>query len=213
MLYIVTLIKGILIGLMASIPLGPIGILCIQRTLSRGRLSGFVSGLGAATVDTIFAAIAGFGFVIIIDFIEDRSIILQFVGGIIVVLLGIRIFFSHPRKEIRDSSQSTLMKDYITSFLLTLYNPLAIFVFLGIFAGFGLLGNDKGHFFSFILIGGIFAGASLWWITLASLVGYYRKNFGLRNILRLNRIAGVLLTLFGLYYVGYSAWQIFIKTF
>lgn len=207
-MYLVVLIKGLLIGLVASMPLGPIGILCVKRTLRRGKWAGFVSGLGAASVDTIFALIATFGFSVLIRFIEERMSLIQLIAGTIVTLIGLKIFIKPPRKEINDNAQSSLFKDFLTSFVFTLYNPLTVFVFMGVFASFGLTGNDV--FFHLALGGAVFCGASLWWLILVSLVSRYHRGISLRSIMLMNKIAGVLLMLFGLYYMGSGLWNLFL---
>ena len=212
MYYVIILIKGIVVGLLASIPLGPIGILCIQRTLSRGRLSGFVSGIGAATVDTLYAAIAGFGITIIIDFVKEQQTILQIISGILVIIIGIRIYVTHPAKEIRLKKQSnTLRKDYLTTLMLTLYNPLTLLAFIGVFTGFGFLNSQNGYTTHLILVSGVFIGAGIWWFILTYLASHFRNSFNLKGIMWLNRIAGIGLFIFGLYYTVISLVEIYFK--
>ncbi|MBA7650459.1 hypothetical protein ES703_58265 [subsurface metagenome] len=128
------LIKGIIIGLLVSVPLGPIGVLCIQRTLNKGRLAGLVSGLGAAAADTIFAIVAGFGLTIIINFIEERHVYFQVIGGLFVLYIGLRIFYTNPVKQLKLQrlKKTQLSQDFMSVFLLTLSNPMAVFLFLAI---------------------------------------------------------------------------------
>lgn len=186
------LIKGILIGLFASIPLGPIGVICIQRTLNKSRLSGFISGMGAATSDTIFAAVASFSLTIIIAFIEEKREIFQFVGGIIVVILGIKIFYTNPVKQLRrhKRKKNGLLEDFLSVLFITSTNPLAIFLFIALFASFGVVSEETTWDLSLITLSGVTFGASLWWYILTSTVNYFRKQFRLKQLWWVNKISG-----------------------
>ncbi len=196
---LIFLLKGIMIGLLASIPLGPIGVICIQRTINKSRLSGFFSGLGAATADTIFAAIAGFSLTFIINFIEEKQRILEVVGGVIVILLGIKTFYSNPVSQLRRHKKkpNKLIEDFISVLLLTITNPFAIFLFVGLFATLGLAYNGENIGLSFITLAGVFLGASLWWFTLSSLVNLFRKRFRLKQLWYINKISGAIIFLLG----------------
>ena len=194
------LIKGIMIGLLASIPLGPIGVICIQRTINKSRISGFFSGMGAATADTIFAAIAGFSLTFIINFIEEKQRILEIIGGIIVILLGIKTFYTNPVNQLRrhKKNPSKLIEDFISVLLLTITNPFAIFLFVGLFATLGLAYNGENIGLSFITLAGVFLGGSLWWFTLSSLVNLFRKKFRLKQLWYINKIAGMVIFILGI---------------
>ncbi|RPH33589.1 MAG: hypothetical protein EHM93_04710 [Bacteroidales bacterium] len=193
------LVKGILIGLLASIPLGPIGVICIQRTINKSRLSGFFSGLGAATADTIFAAIAGFSLTFILNFIEEKQKILEAIGGLIVILLGIKTFYTNPVNQLRrhKKNPSKLVEDFISVLLLTITNPLAIFLFVGMFATLGLAYNGENMGLSLITLAGVFLGGTLWWFTLSSLVNLFRKRFRLKQLWWINKIAGAVIFILG----------------
>lgn len=198
--WVEVLIKGIVLGFVSSIPLGPIGVICIQRTLGKGKLSGFVSGLGAATADTFLAIIAGLGLTFIIDFITGYGIFLKLFGGLIVIFIGAQIFFKSPVRQFRERrlKKASLHTDYLSVLALTLSNPLAVFLFLAIFAGLNLV-NGALHYVTLLLtFGGIFAGASMWWFLLTSIVNVYRDKFRLKNLWWLNKITGVIIFLFGL---------------
>ena len=185
--------NGIQIGLLASIPLGPIGVLCIQRTLQRGRLSGFISGLGAATSDTLYAIIAGFSLSYIVSFIEQQSFWLQLGGAFILIILGIYIFRSNPAVQLRRqrNTKTSLIQDFASTFLLTITNPLAVFIFIAFFAGFRVVDPNAGIVGQLILIFGVFIGASFWWLTLTSIVGFFRSAVNLRRLYWINKIAGL----------------------
>jgi threonine/homoserine/homoserine lactone efflux protein len=189
---ITLLIKGIIIGLLASVPLGPIGVICIQRTINKGQLSGFLSGMGAASADTIFAAIAGFSLTIIISYIEERHIIFQAVGGVIVLFLGIKIFYTNPIRQLRrhKRKKDNLIEDYFSILAVTITNPLAIFLFIALFASLGVVTGNSNPLLSLVTTGGVFIGASVWWYILTSLVNAYRKKFRLRQLWWINKISG-----------------------
>ena len=203
------IIKGIVIGLLVSVPMGPVGILCIQRTLNKGRLAGLVSGLGAAAADTIFAIIAGFGLTIIINFIEERHVYFQIVGGLFVLYIGIRIFYTNPVKQLKlqRMKRSQLSQDFVSVFLLTLSNPMAIFLFLAIMAAIKVVNDGMNIIEISILSSGIAGGAILWWFTLSSIANRFRKKIRLRSIWWLNKITGSVVFLFGLL-VLISLWVI-----
>ncbi|MCQ2202521.1 MAG: LysE family transporter [Bacteroidales bacterium] len=198
-----SLIQGIMIGFLASMPLGPIGVLCIQRTLYKGRWSGFASGLGAATSDFIYAVIAGFSVTLVVSFIEEYQEMLTWLGAVILIGLGLKIFFSNPVKQMRkqqSKKSKTLLQDYGSTFALTFTNPLAIFLFLSLFSIFG---GEKTLVEQLVRMLGVGVGASLWWLTLVMLVGLFRKYFTLRRLYYMNKVAGaiiVLLVLGGLLY-------------
>lgn len=193
-------IKGVIIGLLVSAPLGPIGIMCIQRTLNRGYMSGFVSGLGAAAADTIFAIIAGFGFTIIINFIEEKHIYFQILGGIFVLYIGYRIFNTNPVKQLKLQrlNKTRLSQDFVSVFFLTISNPMAVFLFLAIMAAIKVASDLLSYFELSVLIAGIAGGSILWWFVLASVANRFRKRIRLKSIWWLNKITGSVVFLFGL---------------
>jgi len=186
------LIDGMIIGFSASVPLGPIGVLCIQRTLNKGRLSGFISGMGAAFSDTIYAVIAGFSLSFIVTFIEQQLLYIQIFGAILLILLGINIFYSNPAVQLRKQrkGQGNLFQDFFSTFLITISNPLAIFLFLAFFASFGAVRPGDHPSNQFTLIGGVLIGASFWWFILSSIISLFRSKINLRRLWWLNKITG-----------------------
>lgn len=192
---------GILIGILVSAPVGPIGILCIQRTISRGRLHGIVTGLGATTSDLIYVLIVGFCISYITEFITDYRIIIQTIGSIIVCVFGMHIFRSNPVAQLHRNDKSekktSYFNDYISAFGLCLSNPLIIFLFIGLFARFQLILPENRLGDNLIGLVAILIGATLWWIILTLIVGYFRNNFNLRGLWILNKITGSFLMLFG----------------
>lgn len=183
------LLDGIIVGFSASVPLGPIGVLCIQRTLNRGRLAGFVSGLGAAMSDTIYAIVAGFSLSFVLDVIEAQMFWLQLAGAIILIVMGVKIFLTNPAIQLRrqKNKNTSLIQDFVSTFIITITNPLAIFLFI---AAFSVVGGEKQFDMQLLLVSGVFIGAASWWLTLTSLIGLFRKKINLRRLYWINKIAG-----------------------
>ena len=192
-------IKGVIVGFLASIPLGPVGVLCIQRTINKGRLSGLFSGMGSATVDAFFALVAAFGLTYIINFIEEQQFYIQLIGGGVLILLGVKIFQTNPIKQIRRHrrKKNKLIEDYFSVLILTLSNPLAIFLFVAAFAGIGIVSSKDPSIKSYLIISGVFIGAMLWWAILTFFVDMFRKKFRLKQLWWINKIAGLLIIVFG----------------
>ncbi len=186
---LIYLLDGIIVGFSASVPLGPIGVLCIQRTLNRGRLAGFVSGLGAAMSDTIYAIVAGFSLSLVLDVIEAQMFWLQLAGAIILIVMGVKIFLTNPAIQLRrqKNKNTSLIQDFVSTFIITITNPLAIFLFI---AAFSVVGGEKQFDMQLMLVSGVFIGAASWWLTLTSLVGLFRKKINLRRLYWINKIAG-----------------------
>jgi threonine/homoserine/homoserine lactone efflux protein len=188
------LIKGIFMGLLVSIPPGPVGALCIKRTISRGIKSGVITGIGAASADTLYAIIAGLGVGFVINFIEQERYWIQLGGAAIILIIAIKLFYTNPAVEFRNnrSRKSNLFEEYLSVFFITLSNPLVIFIFIALFAGFNLLEGPNRFLSTLFLIGGVFSGAMLWWFSLSVLVDRFRNRIRLKNIWWLNRILGII---------------------
>lgn len=192
--------RGILIGLAASIPLGPVGVLCIQRTISKNFRSGFISALGASTADAIFAGAAFFSLTFITVFIEGHYSLFEIIGGLCLILIGGNIFFSNPVVQIRRNraGKSNLGQDFISVFLVTLSNFVFILVFVTLFATFGI--SKEGGMTSgsgIIMITGVFSGCTAWWFLLIFSVNLFRRRIRPRHLLWINRISGALIALIG----------------
>jgi threonine/homoserine/homoserine lactone efflux protein len=190
--------KGILIGFLVSIPLGPIGVLVIQRTVNKNRIAGLMSGMGAALSDTVYAIIAGFSLTFIIDFIRAHEILFQSIGAIVVLALGIHIFFKNPVTDLRRNRLrgNTHFQDILSSFLVTFSNPLTVFVFLAVFTSSGVAINLEEPYHSFFIILGIFTGACIWWFSLSGIVSLFRHKINLRILWWINKTAGAIIVLF-----------------
>ncbi|MDD3685594.1 MAG: LysE family transporter [Bacteroidales bacterium] len=201
--------KGIIVGLSASIPLGPIGVLCIQRTLNKGRTSGFVSGLGAAAADGFYAIVAGFSISVIIDSINEYQLYLRLVGGIILLFMAYKLFVTNPGVQLRKQLKKKgtgLFGDFISIFGLTISNPITVFVFAAVFAGFKIVDKQSAVVSVSSLITGVLLGATAWWFTLSTIVSFFRHKFKLRRMLIINRVAAVLVVIFALFIFGTLIW-------
>lgn len=189
------LLKGLLIGLSIAAPVGPIGILCIRRTLAQGKMYGFVSGLGAASADAVYGLIAGLGLDLAVDFIEGHQIWLQLVGSLFLFYLGIKTFRSQASETPANAAGKRLIGAYSSVFFLTLTNPMTILSFAGIFAGLGFSRSHAGSALTLVL--GVFAGSALWWILLSFGVGWFRNRIATRGLGVINRLAGAIIVGFG----------------
>ncbi|WP_339739479.1 LysE family transporter [uncultured Sunxiuqinia sp.] len=199
-------LTGLIIGVAVSIPLGPIGVLIIQRTVNKDRTAGFLSGMGAATSDAIYAIIAGFSLTWIINFIRQYQLTFQTLGALIIMLLGVHIFLKNPVKDIRRLRRkgSSYFQDFVSTFLITFPNPLVIFVFLAVFASTGIVLNLDTPYQSFVIVFGVFSGACSWWLLLTGLVSLFKHRFNLRLLWWFNKIAGVLIWIFVIISYTYS---------
>ncbi len=191
-------IKGLIIGFSIAAPVGPIGILCIRRTLAEGRVPGFISGLGAATADALYGCIAGFGLTFISSFLIHQLGWFQPIGGAFLCYLGVRAFLSKPADPLASEKGKGLGSAYASTFFLTLTNPMTILAFAAIFAGLGVASESKDYVTAGILVMGVFLGSTLWWVILSNGVGLFRRKFDLGALRWVNRISGTILMGFGL---------------
>ncbi len=192
------LLRGIIIGFAVAAPVGPIGVLCIRRTLTDGRAAGLVSGLGAATADALYGCIAGFGLVFISDFLISQGTWLRLIGGAFLLYLGMRTFLARPAEGAVSAQGDGLAAAYASTFFLTLTNPLTILSFAAIFAGLGV-GSARGNYISAAtLVLGVFLGSALWWLILSGATGLFRDRFSLGGLRWVNRISGAVIAGFGL---------------
>lgn len=193
--------KGIMIGIIASAPMGPVGVLCVQRTLNKGRWYGFVTGVGAAASDIIYAGITGFGMSFVMDFVNNAQtkFLLQIMGSVILLIFGIISFQSNPTKNMRQSSHNkgTLFHNGLTAFLVTFSNPLIVFLFMACFAQFAFVipHHPVEMFLGFLSI--VF-GALLWWYGLTWLVDKVRTKFDAMGINIINKVIGSAVIIFSL---------------
>lgn len=191
-------IKGLIIGFSIAAPVGPIGALCIRRTLADGMASGFLSGLGAATADATYGMIAAFGLTIISSFLIGQQVWLRLIGGMFLCYLGIRTFSMRPAEKPALVNDKGLFGNYFSTFLLTLTNPMTIISFTAVFAGLGLGTNSSSYMSSLILVLGVFLGSGSWWLFLSIMVNLFRKRFSTTGLLWVNRVSGLVILIFGL---------------
>lgn len=190
-------IKGFIIGFSIAAPVGPIGILCIQRTLSGGNLQGLVSGLGAATADALYGFIAAFGLTFISNFLVDQSIWFRLIGGLFLCYLGVRAFLKKPQEQTVSVANSTNLSAYGTTFFLTLTNPMTILFFVGIFAGLGIVSESIHYASAGLMVIGVFAGSAAWWLLLSGATGLFRSKISEGKLALVNKISGVVILAFG----------------
>lgn len=194
-------LKGIVIGFVMAIPIGPIGIMCIRKTLTEGRLSGLIIGLGAATADLFYGCVAAFGLTIISDTLNSQRIWIRIVGGALLLFLGVKTFRAQPRDPKLKISGSGRLRSYFTVVVLTLTNPLTIFAFIAVFAAFGL-GDGLSFFSAIVLVAGVFIGSCLWFFLLTSGTIIFKKKLDLVGLKWVNKIAGILIIISGFIVIG-----------
>lgn len=209
---ILDMLKGFLVGMCASAPIGPIAILVVQKSLSKGHKAGFVSGLGASVVDTFYAFVAIFALAFAQKFIEDHRSLILIIGGAVLMLVGVSMAFSNPfRKMKKDGSSSVSTKDFGQAVAMGISNPMAIFIMFALFAFFGLA-NDMPHTWHVapILIC-VSCGSVTYWFCISWLLSRFRGNFRLRTILWISRIAGAIVVIIGMALLGQGLFNVFFR--
>lgn len=191
------LLKGILIGFSIAAPVGPIGVLCIRRTLAEGRLAGLVSGLGAATADVLYGCVAAFGLTFISQFLIDQENWLRLIGGLFLLYLGIKTFLAKGSTESLKTTEGGLLGAYFSTFFLTLTNPITILSFAAIFAGLGIVNTGGDYASALLLVLGVFIGSALWWFLLSGGASFFQKKIDAQGLAWINKISGVIISIFG----------------
>jgi threonine/homoserine/homoserine lactone efflux protein len=192
------LLKGLILGFVIAAPVGPIGVLCIRRSLEDGPQVGLITGLGAATADVIYGCIAAFGLTAISTFLVSQRFWLGFLGGLFLCYLGIRTFVSKPTDGRVEGQGKGRFSAYLSTFFLTVTNPMTILSFTVVFAALGL-GTTSNYLDATALVAGVFVGSAAWWLLLSSGVGIFRSRFSSRSLMFVNRLSGVVIFLLGLY--------------
>jgi threonine/homoserine/homoserine lactone efflux protein len=191
------LVKGLVIGFSIAAPVGPIGVLCIRRTLAEGRAAGLLSGLGAATADAIYGFIAAFGLTYVSNLLMGYQTWIRLVGGLFLCYLGLRTYFSRPAENAAWAEGQGLVAVYASTFFLTLTNPMTILSFTAVFAGLGI-GSATGDYPSAsLLVLGVFGGSATWWLILSGGVSVLRSKFTPRAMDWVNKLAGIVILGFG----------------
>jgi threonine/homoserine/homoserine lactone efflux protein len=189
-------LRGLVLGFSIAAPVGPIGVLCIRRTLISGRAVGFASGLGAATSDAFYGAIAGFGLTVVAELLRSQELWLRVLGGLYLCYLGLSMYRFKPTVAGEETSVVALGPAYFSTFALTLTNPATILSFTAIFAGF-LSGGDSSYAATSLLVVGVFLGSALWWLFLSSGVSMFRSRLTPTTMLWINRLSGSVIVGFG----------------
>jgi len=192
-------IKGIIIGFSIAAPVGPIGVLCIRRTLANGRLSGLISGLGASTADGFYSAIAAYGLTLISNILLVEQFWFRLLGGLFLLYLGAKTFVSKPSEGAMNDNRRSLAADYASTLFLTIINPMTIISFGAMFAGLGL-GASSGNFASAtMMVVGVVLGSALWWFILSSGISILKPRFGVASLRIVNRLSGSIIVLFAIF--------------
>lgn len=208
-------LEGIVIGLIVAVPIGPVNLICLRRTLAYGPLNGFLSGLGAALGDGVFACITGFGLTAIAQLIEGYSIPLKLIGGATLVGFGVHIFRSdvsavRDGTQARDDGSTSLAGAIASTFALTITNPATLVGFTALFAGLGALIDDDVDFAdATAVVTGVVTGSTLWWFTLALVVGLFHRHIEPGTMRKLNHAFGAGVTLFGVVVLADMLWQVY----
>jgi len=190
-------IKGFIIGFSIAAPVGPIGILCIQRTLAGGNVQGLVTGLGAATADAIYGFIAAFGLTFISNFLVEQSIWFRLIGGLFLCYLGIKAFLAGPQNQALSVRNRNSLSAYGTTFFLTLTNPMTILFFAGVFAGLGMVSESIQYTSAGLMVIGIFIGSGAWWLILSATTSILHHKIDERKLAWVNKISGFVILAFG----------------
>ena len=194
-------VKGLIVGFCLAAPVGPIAVLCVQRTISHGKLAGLVSGLGAAVADALYGTLAAFGVTVISSFLMDHRLIFQRVGGAVLLVLGARLLFLKPPKAEEVDTDRGLAADFFSTLVLTLTNPMTFVAFVAIFATFGI-GAVHGHsFLTAELVAGVLIGSSSWFAFLVGLSNFFRGRFRYETLVTINRATGVFVIGVGILYL------------
>lgn len=187
------LIRGMIIGFSIAAPVGPIGVLCIRRTLAEGRGYGLASGLGAASADASFGMIAALGLTLVANFLAAQEVWLRLIGGGYLLYLGVKTFRSKPAERSAEAKGRGLIGAYTSTLFLTLTNPLTIFAFAAIFAGVGAGVGSGGVIGAILVVVGVFAGSSAWWLILVTLTSVFRSRFNSTGLQWVNRLSGIVI--------------------
>jgi threonine/homoserine/homoserine lactone efflux protein len=192
-------LRGFVVGLSIAAPVGPIGVLCIRRTLAQGRSYGLISGLGAATADAAYGCVAGFGLTFVSGFLVGQQVWLRLVGGAFLCYLGIRTLLAKPAEKASEAKGTGLLGAYASTFFLTLTNPMTILSFAAIFAGLGVAETGGDYTSAAILVAGVFAGSALWWLLLSGGVSLLHRKFTPWALVWVNRVSGLVVVGFGVF--------------
>jgi len=190
-------VQGIIIGLTLAVPVGPLALICIQRTVTEGRLHGIFSGIGVATADSFYAAVTFLGLTVISGLIIAQQYLFRFLAGVILILLGIRVFLSIPSAISAKTEHETYLKDYLSMVALAIANPLTLVFFLVILPGYSVVIHGTSFLSAAEFVAGVFFGSTVWWVVLCGSIGSVRSRISGENLGLINRVSGLLISCFG----------------
>jgi threonine/homoserine/homoserine lactone efflux protein len=190
-------IQGIIIGLTLSVPVGPISLMCIQRSIADGRLHGILSGIGVASADSFYAAVSFLGLTIISGFIIAQQYLFRSLAGFVLIVIGIRVFLAVPSDAGARVGHESFLKDYLSMVAIAIANPLTLLFFMLIVPGFGIVISGSSVLSALEFVGGMFLGSVAWWIILCGTVGTIRTRISERHVRLINRVSGILISCFG----------------
>lgn len=213
---IIILATGFVIGILVAAPIGPVNLICIRRTLAYGPLNGFMSGLGAAIGDGIFAAMSAFGLTAITQIIEGYSTPLQVAGGLLLIGFGVHTFLAEPMSiavpnvEGVVEGRRSFLGSMASTFILTLTNPATLFGFAALFAGLGTLSEPGSASFAnaAILVLAVIAGSAAWWFALTAFTSLFHRQLDRKRMKLINEASGVLIAVFGLFVLGHLVYEL-----
>jgi threonine/homoserine/homoserine lactone efflux protein len=214
MVYVITIFLGFFIGLIAAIPIGPVNLLVVRRTLAYDPMHGFVSGLGAVLADAVYACITGFGFTALAQVIRGHSTTLQIVGGLMLFFFGARMYLAPANIRLDESEQQgeskalPLVRAMISTFALAVTNPATLLAFTAMFAGVaGVAGQQASFYGAALLVAGVLAGSTFWWFALTTITGLFHRHIDDRVMRIINKVSGVIITAFGVAVFANLMWR------
>lgn len=201
-------LKALFVGILVAAPMGPVNVLCIHRTLTRGRIDGFLTGLGGAMGDAFFAVVAAFGLSAAAEFIRSNEIWFRAPGGAFLLVMGIVIWMRHPHIEEEDDGGGGVVRSFFSSFLLTVTNPITLAAFAGFFVALDLVTGMR-YVAASVVVLGVFSGSALWWLGIVTITGLLHGKVEDRHLEMLNRIVAIAIIVFGVYAIDSVTLQLF----
>jgi threonine/homoserine/homoserine lactone efflux protein len=202
---------GLIVGMLIAAPVGPVNVLCIQRAIERGFWGGIAAGIGSVMGDALIALCAGLGVGTVSGVVETHRAVIQVIGGLALVVFGLRLYFSAPRLTLETGGSPARLKDFVwdipQTFFLTITNPGAVLGLFAVFGGVSTFVEVHSTIDVLLLVAAIASGSMLWWVTLSNLIGRYRHRIDLRALNLVNRIAGLLLAIFGAVLIAEVIWK------
>lgn len=197
-IHIFLFLKAVFIGISVAVPVGPVGVICVNRSINKGVKSGLFSGLGAASADVVFGLIAGFGLSVVTGLINDMRTMIKAVAFFLLLFISFRTFWqvrngNDSDKVVKNAKSGDLFSDYFSTFILTISNPLTVFSFMAIFSGFNIITHNTDRVETLLVIFGMFIGSSLWWLSLVKLIHYLKQKLNLSNLNWINYISGTII--------------------